>query len=92
MPNCCYINTIRESSRIRYVYYGTGTEFKGTLSAVLQGGIIKDTDFYDTLTIEQTIDHLESNWQLIVFWVLWILLIVGCVFGFYYFENRWLDD
>ena len=92
MPNCCYINTIRESSRIRYVYYGTGTEFKGTLSAVLQGGTIKDTDFYDTLTIEQTIDHLESNWQLIVFWVLWILLIVGCVFGFYYFENRWLDD
>ena len=92
LPQCRYIKTIQESYYIRYVYYGTGTNFKGTLSADFQDGTIKDTCFYNGMKIDETIDYLESSWQLVVFWIFWITFIGGCVFGFCYFENRWLDD
>ena len=34
----------------------------------------------------------HQNVPLVVFWVLWILGMGGCVFAFLYAENRWLDD
>lgn len=92
LPQCHYIKTIQESYYIRYVYYGIGIKFKGTLSTDFKNGTIKNAYFYNNMTIDETIDFLESSWQLIVFWVIWIIFIFGCVFGFYYFENRWLDD
>lgn len=86
-----YIDTVRESSIIRYKYYGSKTECTGTLFANLQENTIKDTSFYNGQTIEQTIDSLESDWQLFAFWLFWILLTTGAVFGFCYFENKWLE-
>jgi hypothetical protein len=44
------------------------------------------------MNIEETHKYLETGigW-LIVFWFFWIILIVGCVVGFYYLDNRWLE-
>ena len=91
-PSASYIKTIKESSRIRYVYYGTGTEYTGTLYAVLKDNTISDTHFYNNNNIEETIKSLESGAELIIFWVIWIPLIALAVFGFYVIDNKWLED
>ena len=87
-----YITTVKESSHIRYKYYATGTSCKGTAYTLLGDGTITDTDFHRNCSIDETVNNLESGWELILFWVLWILLIAGLVFGFYYIDNKWLED
>ena len=91
-PSSDYITTIKESSKIRYKYYGTGTEFVGTLYTVLNNNTINETDFYINRSISETIEHLESGSELIAFWSGWIFLTCGCVCGFYYLDNKWLED
>jgi hypothetical protein len=29
---------------------------------------------------------------LVIFWVVWVILIGAAVFGFCYFDNKWLED
>ena len=91
-PSSKHIDTILTSSKIRYVYYGAPSESEGTLYATLTDNTITDVQFYHNKTIDKTIESLESNWQLILFWIVWILLTGGCVFGFYYIDNEWLED
>lgn len=91
-PGSSHITTKRESSKIRYVYYGTKPSYMGTIYTTLNDNTINDTKFYVNKTIPETLEHLETGWELIVFWILWILLIGGCVFGFVYIDNRWLED
>lgn len=45
----------------------------------------------ENINIEETIEYLESSGGVIIFWILWILLTCGCVFGFYYIDNEWLE-
>ena len=91
-PSYSHIDTIKESAYIRYVYYGTGIEFQGTLYTKLGDNTIDGSDFYNNSTIEETIERLESDWQVPVFWVAWICLTAGVVAAFYYIDNRWLED
>jgi hypothetical protein len=91
-PSDSYIGTVKESSKIRYKYYGAPAECEGTLYAELGDNTINDTSFYYNSTIEETIEGLESNWQLILFWIGWVLLTGGAVVGFYYIDNKWLED
>ncbi len=93
LPSANYIDTIKESSHIRYKYYGTDTEFTGTIFTELKDNTIPDnTAFYDDDTIEDVMKNFKSNWQLVLFWVVWILLTGGLVVGFYYIDNQWLED
>lgn len=92
LPGTDYIDTIKKSSNVRYKYYGVGTEYKGTLFTDLREKTISENSkFYNNLTIEKTLAYLESGIALWVFWLFWIVLIGGVVFGFYYLDNRWLD-
>lgn len=92
IPGTDYIDTIKESSHIRYKYYGTGTKFTGTIFTELKDKTISDnTNFYNNMNIEETVERLESGGGEIVFWILWIILIIICVFGFYYLNNNWLE-
>lgn len=91
-PSANYITTIKESSKIRYVYYGTGIKYTGTLYADLSDDTINETNFYNNINIKETIEHLESGWELIAFWAVWVLLTGSSVFGFYYLDNKWLED
>lgn len=90
-PSSNYITTQKESSTIRYKYYGTGTEYIGTLYAVLNDNTISETSFYNNQNIQETIEYLKSGLELVIFWILWILLTCGCVYGFYYLDNWWLE-
>lgn len=92
IPDADYIETIKESSHIRYKYYGTDTKFTGTIFADLRDKTISNnTNFYNGLNIEETVHYLESGGGVIIFWIFWTVLIVGCVFGFYYMDNKWLE-
>ena len=92
LPGTDYIDTIKESSHVRYKYYGVDTEYKGTIFTDLRDKTISDnTSFYNNLTIDETIERLESDFPIIIFWIFWVILIAGMVFGFYYLDNRWLD-
>ena len=91
IPSANYIDTIKESSHVRYKYYGTETKFIGTIFTELKGKTISDnTYFYNNKNIEETVDCLESEGEEISFWIFWIILIFACVFGFYYLDNKWL--
>ena len=92
IPGTDYIDTIKESSHIRYKYYGTGTRFTGTIFTELKDKTILDnTTFYNNMNIEETVERLESGGGEILFWILWFILIVACVFVFYYIDNTWLE-
>jgi hypothetical protein len=93
IPDCSYIDTIKESSHIRYKYYGTDIKHTGTIFTDLRDGTItNNTPFYENKTISETIEYLESGIGLIIFWVMWIILIIAAVIGFYYLDNNWLES
>lgn len=93
LPSANHIDTIKESSHIRYQYYGVKTKYTGTVFTELKDNTItNNTKFYSNCTIEETIKDLESGFELIAFWMIWIILTAGCVIGFYYLDNKWLED
>jgi hypothetical protein len=91
-PPSNYITTIKESGHIRYKYYGAPTECEGTLYAKLGDNTITNVSFYNNTSIDKTIDMLQSNWQIVLFWIGWVLLTGGLVVGFYFIDNKWLED
>lgn len=93
IPDTEYIDTIKESSEIRYKYYGTPIKHTGTVYTKLSDGAILDNSrFFKDYTIEQALDSCTSGVGNVMFWALWIVLTVGAVVGFCYLDNRWLED
>lgn len=86
-----YITTINRSSNLRDVFYGSNLSYTGTLYANLSDNTISQTSFYNDMTIDETIKHLETKIQLMIFWILWIILIGATTYGFYYLDNKWLE-
>lgn len=92
LPDDEYIDTVKESSHIRYKYYGVGTKYKGTIFTSLKDKTISDkTKFYNNRNIEETVKHLETGAWLVLFRVFWAILTGMVVFGFYYLDNDWLE-
>ena len=94
LPYEDYIDTIKESSRVRYKYYGVGTQYTGTIFTDLRDKTISDySSFYNNMNIEEAVEYLENDGilALFLFWIFWIGLIVACVYGFCYLDNKWLD-
>ena len=93
LPYGDYLNTIKVSSHVRYKYYVVGTNYTGTIFTDLKDNTISDgTNFYNNRTIEETIEALKTNAKLVIFWIFWIILIGVVVAGFYFIDNRWLED
>lgn len=90
-PGRNYITTIKESTNIRYVYYGSQAKCTGTMFGSLLNGTADSESFYEGMAIAETIEHLESDLTLVVFWFMWIVFIGICVYGFYYLDNEWLE-
>lgn len=86
-----YITTIKISSNLRDKYYGSDISYTGTLFANLSDNTISQTSFYNDMTIDKTIEYLETKIQLVIFWIFWIILIGVATYGFYYLDNRWLE-
>lgn len=88
-----HIDTIRESSRIRYKYYGSPIKATGTIFTELKDNDIgSKIKFYKDKTIEETYNYLQNGKVLLfAFWIAWISLIIAIVYGFYYLDNDWLN-
>lgn len=92
IPISHHIDTIKESSHIRCKYYGVDVSFTGTIFTELKNKTISDNNsFYEGKSIAETVEFLEWNSGDIVFWIIWVVLIVGCVFCFFYIDNKWLE-
>lgn len=92
IPSSSYIIAVKKNHNTRYKYYGTDARFVGTIFTELKDGTISNrTPFYKGMSIQKTIDHLETNYAIVIFWVCWGIFIVICVFVFYYIDNRWLE-
>jgi len=101
IPGASHIDTIKESSHVRYKYYGTGVEHEGTIFAMLKEGTVLDGDvplrenvvsFYNDMDIDQTRDMMVTgNGPIIAFWIFWVILTGVLVVLFYRLENRWLE-
>lgn len=90
-PTENHITTQKESPHIRYVYYGSPTEYIGTIFTELKNGTINNTDFFNNMTIDETVEHLELEVLLWAFWILWIIVMGATLYGFYYLDNKWLE-
>lgn len=90
-PYSHQIDIVNTGYHKRNVYYGTGTEFQGTIFTSLKQNTINNTKFYKSQTILETIENLETGAEIVMFWILWILLTLAFVIGFYYFDNKWLN-
>ena len=93
IPHGDYITTIKESSHIRYKYYGYPAKSNVTIFTSLKDGNIEQSNIpiYKDLNIEQTIQRLEQNFGMAIFWMAWLGLTALVVLGFYYLENNWLN-
>lgn len=93
MPSQHLIDTIKESSHIRYKYYGISTSHTGTIFTKLADNTISDnTTFYKNESIDDVLkDKTTGGWN-ILFWTVWIVLTGILVFEFYYLDNRWLNS
>jgi hypothetical protein len=94
-PSAEYIDTLKESSTIRYKYYGVNTLYTGTIFTSLCDGTITDgSSFYNEYNISETVQMLKDANVIsqILFWVFWIILIIAIIYGFYYMDNWWLND
>lgn len=93
MPSPNYITTIKKSSIKRFKYYGVSAKQTGTIYTKLKGNTISDnTKFYDEMNIEEALKYCTDDKATIIFWIVWIILIVAIVYGFYYLDNHWLED
>lgn len=92
-----YLNRGRylTDGNVRWYYDGVPATFDATIHTELRSGTISDKPemFVDRKPDEVVSYKLKhQNVPLVIFWVLWILAMGGCVFMFLYAENRWLDD
>ena len=93
LPSTDHIDTIKESSHVRYKYYGVITKHTGTLYTKLSDGTISDDSrFFEDYTIDEALDSCTSGIANVIFWIVWVILTGGCVAGFYYLDNWWLED
>lgn len=82
-----------EFVKVRFKYYGVDTNHTGTIYTRLFDNTISDNSiFYKNCTIEEALKRCTSNIGNVIFWIVWILFICGCVYGFCYLDNRWLED
>lgn len=91
-PGSYHLDTIKESSRVRHVYYVVDAQHIGTIYTNLFDGTISNSSkFFKNTSIEEALEQCTTNSYSVIFWVLWCMLTGGLVVGFYYLENRWLD-
>lgn len=92
-PSDHHLVTIKESSKVRYKYYVVPSKLNGTIFADLRDDNIGEhISIHEDMTIDKAYDYLTTSGivQMWLFWLVWIGLTGGAVYGFYYLENEWL--
>ena len=93
IPSEELIDTIKESSNVRYKYYGVATSHTGTIFTKLADKTIsKNTTFYENKSIDEVLKNKTAGGWNLIFWLVWIVLTSILTYGFYYLDNRWLNS
>lgn len=85
---------IYDSINFRHYYEVTDAELTGSIHTQVKEHTIADENrFWDGMDPQAVVDHAvkHANVPIAGFWVLWLALIGGAVYGFCTLENRWLD-
>ena len=79
---------------IRYVYLTWPEKTNGLMIGVAKDKWYSKLVFKKEQTIKKEIEKAEKRIMNvpIIFWILWWVMIVSGVIGFYWFENTWLED
>lgn len=93
-PKERYLETINESSRIRYKYYVRDIEYSGTIYTWLGDNTISKATFIENKGINDAVEYMcgFSKAGVVIFWIVWIIFIGAAVYGFCYLDNRWVED
>lgn len=88
-----YIDTVYKGVNLRYIYYGTYTEYDGTIYTTLQDNTISDGTVFYQKSLDEAVESAKTNPTvvIVIFWIFWLILTDGCIYGFCYLENRWLE-
>ena len=90
-PGARCVKTLKKSSNVRYKYYACDSQYVGTIYTELRNETISDnSSFYNNKDISKVLKSIESANMVIVFWIIWIGITVGVVYGFYSLDNDWL--
>ena len=93
-PSTFYIDTIRVGSNVKYEYYGVPTNLVGTIWTELKDNTISDSSEFlqdkDPVAALETM-KASGNFSYIFFWIFWILLLCGVLYGWFRLENRYLE-
>lgn len=89
-----YIDTVYRSLVKRDVFRGTDTVYIGTIFTDLRDNTISDkSQFLEGKTIDEANEQLQKKgFWLIGFWILWIALLSGIIYGFFYLDNGYLNN
>ena len=93
LPPLEHIDT-QTFGNIRYIYEGSKTEHIGTLFSNLREDTISEgSDFLANMTIDEAVECYKQTGAIkqVLFWLVWTVICGACVYGFYSFENRWLE-
>ena len=93
LPSDSYIATIKESSKIRYKYYGTPVSHNAVAFVDLREGNISNNkvSLNTNSTTEEILEAKQFNIWIYVFWVVWVFLTSAIIYGFCYLDNDWLN-
>lgn len=91
-PYARYIDTKYFSSKVRYVYYGVSPEHTGTIFTELKDDTISDgTPFWENESIQEVLEAKNKNYEIVTFWIIWIILTITAIYIFFYVDNTWLE-
>lgn len=91
LPYATHIKTIKESSHVRYAYYGAPIQVTGTIFTELKDGTIDKYNNFYTNKLPEDVQKLMTTSGIPVFWGFWVVLMIVAVIGFYSLENYWLE-
>ena len=87
-------DTIYDSRFVRHYYEAVDANMVGSIHTQIKDHMIADdNEFYADTEPQAVVDRAVENAGVLIvmFWVFWIALTCGAVYGFCALENRWLD-
>lgn len=92
LPSTTYIDTVKESSNVRYEYRGIPSTKQATIFSHLQDNNIgNNVPTYFDSNIKETVENLTSSNHIPIFGVIWAVLTIGIIVLFYEADNDWLN-
>lgn len=93
LPSDSYLETQKESSKIRYKYYGTPVTHNAVAFVDLREGSISNSkvSLNTSTTTERLLETYQYNIWIYVFWVIWLVITGGLMYQFCILDNDWLN-